>query len=159
MRPDDRRRRAARADFSARFTDRVRFTGSLSGAALAQAYREADVFVFPSTTETLGLVLLEALASGLPVVAFDSPASRELLRDCMAARLVPADREDQLIASVADLLDNHTPDDLRRIARAHVTNRTWDDATEMLLDHYQTAISAAAFRSPRRARTAAVLSG
>nr|WP_230208365.1 glycosyltransferase [Microlunatus sp. Gsoil 973] len=126
---------------------------------MAQAYREADVFVFPSTTETLGLVLLEALASGLPVVAFDSPASRELLRDCMAARLVPADREDQLIASVADLLDNHTPDDLRRIARAHVTNRTWDDATEMLLDHYQTAISAAAFRSPRRARTAAVLSG
>ncbi len=48
----------------------VRFTGMLEGEALASAYRSADVFVFPSKTDTFGLVLLEAMASGLPVAAF-----------------------------------------------------------------------------------------
>lgn len=48
----------------------VRFTGALEGEALASAYRSADVFVFPSKTDTFGLVLLEAMASGLPVAAF-----------------------------------------------------------------------------------------
>lgn len=48
----------------------VRFTGALEGEALAAAYAAADVFVFPSRTDTFGLVLLEALASGLPVAAF-----------------------------------------------------------------------------------------
>jgi glycosyltransferase involved in cell wall biosynthesis len=149
----------ARATLEQRFADRVTFTGSLSGAELARAYQEADVFVFPSTTETLGLVLLEALSSGLPVVAFDSPASRDLLRDCPAARLVRSDRNDQLIPTIGALLDSRPADDLRRVARAHVATRTWDDATQALLDHYQVAIRAAAFKSPRRARTAPALSG
>ena len=48
----------------------VRFTGALEGEALAQAYAAADVFVFPSRTDTFGLVLLEALACGLPIAAF-----------------------------------------------------------------------------------------
>nr|WP_304503272.1 glycosyltransferase [Amycolatopsis sp. FDAARGOS 1241] len=51
-------------------------TGMLHGDALAEAYRTADLFVLPSTTDTLGLVLLEALASGLPVLAAESPAAR-----------------------------------------------------------------------------------
>lgn len=48
----------------------VIFTGALHGEALAAAYRSADVFVFPSRTDTFGLVMVEALASGLPVAAF-----------------------------------------------------------------------------------------
>jgi glycosyltransferase involved in cell wall biosynthesis len=49
---------------------RVRFLGALSGEALAQTYSSADVFAFPSLTDTFGLVLLEALASGLPIAAY-----------------------------------------------------------------------------------------
>src|SRR5260370_25853511 len=45
----------------------VRFTGTLSGEALAQMYANADVFVFPSRTDTFGLVVIEALACGVPV--------------------------------------------------------------------------------------------
>ncbi|MCY0881786.1 MAG: glycosyltransferase family 1 protein, partial [Firmicutes bacterium] len=58
---------------------RATFMGKLLGKELAQAYASADFFVFPSTTETLGLVLLEAMASGLPVIAANSAPSRELL--------------------------------------------------------------------------------
>ncbi|MEJ5944076.1 glycosyltransferase [Pseudokineococcus basanitobsidens] len=57
----------------------VTFTGLLRGDDLADAYAAADALVFASTTDTLGLVLLEAMASGLPVVALDSPTSRATL--------------------------------------------------------------------------------
>jgi glycosyltransferase involved in cell wall biosynthesis len=55
------------------------FLGSRQGEALAQAYAAADVFVFPSRTDTFGLVLLEALASGLPVAAFPVTGPRDVI--------------------------------------------------------------------------------
>ncbi len=57
----------------------VRFTGSLTGRALADAYRDADVFVFPSRTDTFGIVLIEVLASGLPIAAFDEPGPSDIM--------------------------------------------------------------------------------
>jgi glycosyltransferase involved in cell wall biosynthesis len=58
-----------RAELAARYPD-VRFLGTLRGDALVRHYRAADVFVFPSRTDTLGLVMLEALACGVPVAAY-----------------------------------------------------------------------------------------
>ena len=52
------------------------FAGYMRGEPLAQAYASADVFVMPSKTETLGLVLMEAMAAGCPVVAFGRAGSR-----------------------------------------------------------------------------------
>jgi glycosyltransferase involved in cell wall biosynthesis len=57
----------------------VHFTGMLSGAALTRAYASADVFVFPSRTDTFGLVMLEALACGTPVAAYPVPGPRDIL--------------------------------------------------------------------------------
>src|SRR5215471_11419199 len=57
----------------------VRFVGAKQGEDLAAHYAAADVFVFPSRTDTFGLVLLEALASGLPVAAFPVPGPRDIL--------------------------------------------------------------------------------
>jgi len=68
---------------------RVRFAGALPPAALPDVYASADAFIFPSTSETQGLVLAEALAAGLPVVAVDVPATRDVLNG--HGRLVPAD--------------------------------------------------------------------
>ena len=59
----------ARKPLERRFPDAI-FLGALKGAALAAAYAGADVFVFPSRTDTFGMVLIEALASGLPVAAY-----------------------------------------------------------------------------------------
>jgi glycosyltransferase involved in cell wall biosynthesis/putative flippase GtrA len=120
------------------------FTGTLRGEALADAYRRADVFVFPSTTETLGLVLLEALASGLPVVAADSPASRETLANCTAVRLFPADQPERLLPLARDLLDSAPPEALARSARLHAEQWSWTTATERLVGYYREAKEAAA---------------
>src|SRR4029077_5555118 len=57
------------------------FTGYLKGKELATAYASADIFVFPSTTDTFGNVILEAQACGLPVVVSDSGGPKELVAD------------------------------------------------------------------------------
>src|ERR1700759_5086500 len=63
----------------ARNSPRAVFLGARQGEELAQAYAAADVFVFPSKTDTFGLVLLEALASGLPVAAFPVTGPRDVI--------------------------------------------------------------------------------
>ena len=69
--------------------ERVRFAGALARERLPDVYASVDAFVFPSTTDTQGLVLAEALAAGLPVIAADSEASRDVLAG--AGRLVAPD--------------------------------------------------------------------
>lgn len=63
------------------------FLGTLTGSALAEAYRAADVFVFPSRTDTFGMVLVEALASGLPIAAHDVPGPRDIVTDPLLGAL------------------------------------------------------------------------
>jgi len=68
----------ARAMLTARFPDTV-FLGPLTGEPLAAAYRTADAFVFPSRTDTFGLVMIEALASGTPVAALPVPGPLDII--------------------------------------------------------------------------------
>jgi len=70
----------ARLDLQQQFPEAV-FLGTLQGEALAAVYASADVFVFPSRTDTFGLVLLEALASGLPIAAFPVAGPRDVIGD------------------------------------------------------------------------------
>ncbi|HLI25301.1 MAG TPA: glycosyltransferase [Acidimicrobiales bacterium] len=77
------------------------FLGYLHGDELADAYAAADVFVFPSTTDTLGLVLLEAMAMGLPIVAPDVPGMHETLAGYQPLALASTQRPGQAIADAA----------------------------------------------------------
>ncbi len=74
------------ADFRLRYPD-VRFVGSRHGEDLARYFAAADVFVFPSRTDTFGLVLLEALASGVPVAAYPVPGPMDVVGDVDVACL------------------------------------------------------------------------
>ena len=76
-----------------KIADRVRFAGYLRGDELVAAYHLAEVFVFASTTETQGLVIGEALASGLPVVAVRDPAVADFVEDGKTGFLVPEHHE------------------------------------------------------------------
>ncbi|HUI45175.1 MAG TPA: glycosyltransferase [Nitrospirota bacterium] len=75
----------------------VLFTGFLAGEELSRAYASADVFVFPSTTDTFGNVVLEAQASGLPVVVSDQGGPKELLKDGLSGFIVKTEGIDALV--------------------------------------------------------------
>jgi glycosyltransferase involved in cell wall biosynthesis len=82
----------ARASLERRYPEAL-FLGALSGEALAAAYAGADVFVFPSRTDTFGLVMIEALACGVPVAAYPVPGPIDVLEpgsSCMAEDLETA---------------------------------------------------------------------
>ncbi len=78
----------ARAGLERRYPE-VKFLGALTGETLARAYAGSDVFVFPSRTDTFGLVVLEALASGLPVAAYPVEGPRDVVGDAPVAVLDP----------------------------------------------------------------------
>jgi glycosyltransferase involved in cell wall biosynthesis len=104
----------------------LRFCGSLTGEPLATHYASADVFLFPSETETFGNVTLEAMASGLAVVAFDYAAARLYIRDGQTGVLVPCGATTTFVERAADLV--RSPDalpSLRQRARRHVAAVDW----------------------------------
>lgn len=69
----------SRKKLEEKYTDRVMFVGYKSGQELVDLLSASDVFVFPSMTDTFGLVILEGMACGLPVAAYDAPGSRDLI--------------------------------------------------------------------------------
>jgi glycosyltransferase involved in cell wall biosynthesis len=101
------------------------YLGVLKQPELAKVYASADVFVFPSRTDTFGLVLLEALASGLPVAAYPVTGPIDVLGDSPAGAL----REDLREACLEALrIDRVT-------ARAHAEKFSWRAASEQFLAH------------------------
>lgn len=119
---------------------RVTFMGTLHGETLAEAYASSDVFVFPSTTETLGLVVLEAMASGLPIVAAESGPSRELVGGSRTGALFAADRPHEIAPAVESLLDQQGANrNLAEEARREAEKWGWRQPTEELVRLYETA--------------------
>jgi len=113
------------------------FTGFLHGEELAQAYASADLFVFPSTTETLGLVILEAMASGLPVLASKSGPTGEQIEDGVTGVLFDADRPEGLTEALARLADGNERRRIAAHAHAAVQRLGWAEPSEQLLGYYE----------------------
>lgn len=120
------------------------FTGFLRGDELAAAYASADLFVMPSTTETLGFVVLEAMSSGTPVVAARAGGQLDLVSDGENGLLYePGDPVDA-IRQVETLIGNPSQrHHLGRQARKAAEGATWAGETRRLLAHYETAIDLA----------------
>jgi glycosyltransferase involved in cell wall biosynthesis len=132
----------ARADLEREFggTPAV-FTGVLQGEDLASAYASADAFLFPSTTDTLGLAMLEALASGLPVVAARGGASHEIVSDEENGLLYEANSTPSLVSAVHRLFsDESFSAALARQAREVAEKRDWESSTRTLREYYEEAM-------------------
>ena len=104
----------------------VRFHGRADGGELRELYRNADIFVLPSEREGMPLVLLEALAMGLPVVATDIPGSRDVITDGTNGVLVPPDDPVALqkaLLSIATDLDGYRH--MSKASRSLATQYSW----------------------------------
>ena len=114
------------------------FTGLLTGDDLAAAYASADLFLFPSTTETLGMAMLEGLASGLPVVAARAGAAHEVVSEGENGLLYEPGSERGLVAAVRRILeDDALRVSLSRGTRAAVAERAWEASTATLRGYYE----------------------
>jgi glycosyltransferase involved in cell wall biosynthesis len=130
------------------------FLGWLEGDALAQAYASADLFLFASRTDTFGQVLLEAQASGLPVVAVDAGGPSSLVTDGVTGRLCPPDAgalADVVVELAAAPLQRER---LARTAGEAVRERTWERALARLADGYRRALDAHGARTEAGRRAA-----
>jgi hypothetical protein len=115
----------------------VRFFGEKKGNELAQLYAEADVFVFPSKTDTFGNVILEALASGVPVAAYPVPGPLDILTDPQVGAL-----HDNLAIAVRQALANGCPAACHALAKQY----TWERSTDQFLQALLPAVPAAAVK-------------
>lgn len=116
------------------------FTGLLQGEELAGALASADAFIFPSTTETLGMAMIEALASGVPVLAAHSGASDEVVGHGSDGLLFEPGSEADLVEKTRRMLDDvELRRRLSRNARATAEKRDWTAATESLRGFYEEA--------------------
>ena len=106
---------------------RVRFFGPQSHDMLARYYRMADVFVFPSLTDTFGLVLLEAMACGCPVAALPARSTRDVL-GTSGAGVVDSDLRQACLQALSIS---------REVAVSHAQNFSWTAATLTFLNHLQ----------------------
>jgi glycosyltransferase involved in cell wall biosynthesis len=109
----------------------ARFVGFQTGESLAQYMAAADVMVFPSRTDTFGLVILEALASGVPVAAFPAPGPIDIIGQTPAGIL----SSDLKQAALAALKLN--PGDCRR----HALNYSWEQSARQFIGHLTPMVS------------------
>jgi phosphatidylinositol alpha 1,6-mannosyltransferase len=120
----------------------VRLTGALHGLQLATAYASADIFIFPSATETFGQVVREAMASGLPSVAIRAGGVQDVVRDGSTGILCPPGDDDAFVQATKILVGDP---DLRRsagrAARREAEKHTWPSVFDRLMTWYAGLVS------------------
>jgi glycosyltransferase involved in cell wall biosynthesis len=132
----------ARPELRARLGGAARFVGYRTGDDLADHYAAADLFAFASTTETFGNVILEAMASALPVVALRAGGPGDIVQPGVTGLLVEPDAPpDRFAAALLGLVDDA---DLRRpmagAARSYAASQSWDAIMDDLRQRYRHVI-------------------
>ena len=120
---------------------KTNFIGYLSGEELASAYASGDIFLFPSSTETLGLVLLEAMAAGCPVIGANKGGIPDIINDGVNGCLYDPDEKDNGEKSLIEatkkiLINSETRDLMRKEARKEAEKWDWNQATLQLQKYY-----------------------
>jgi len=123
--------------------ERLHVTGTLAGEELTGAYHAMDVFAFASTTETQGMVLAEAVATGTPVVAINSDGVREVVRDRVNGRMIEHENLEDFSAAL-EWVTQCTPDQIKALKKeCLVSSREFDleKMTDRILSLYDDLIS------------------
>jgi glycosyltransferase involved in cell wall biosynthesis len=132
----------SRGELERRIGAIARFAGYRTGADLADHYAAGDLFAFSSRTETFGNVILEAMASGMPVVAVRAGGVGDTIQPGATGLLVePSDPPERFAEAVLSLVDQ--PDKRRNIAtaaRSYALSQSWDAIMGNLRDHYRRII-------------------
>lgn len=115
------------------------FMGYMRGEELASAFASADVFLFPSKTETLGLVALEAMASGIPVVGARAGGIPFTVVDGETGFLATPDATDEWVTRIRAAYENA---DFPAQARVEAEKYSWAEATKTLIQKYRDALAA-----------------
>jgi len=137
---DGPNREALKIHFAGTHTN---FVGYLQGLELASAFASADAFLFPSRTETLGLVLLEAMAAGCPVVAAGTGGILDIVTDGENGYLFdPSDANGAIEATRTLLANQAERETLRANARKEAECWGWAAATEQLRQYYRAVLAA-----------------
>lgn len=119
------------------------FVGYLAGEELGSAYASADAFIFPSRTETLGLVLLEAMAAGCPVVAANAGGIPDIVTDGVNGFMFdPTDERGAIIATQKLLGMKAERELLRQNARVEAERWGWEASTRQLERYYLEVLNA-----------------
>jgi phosphatidylinositol alpha 1,6-mannosyltransferase len=127
------------------------FPGFLSGEDLYKAYASADLFVFPSKNETLGNVVLEAMASGLPVITPTEGGQIDHVIHGKTGLLFDADDPEAMLAAVQYMLDHKEErQEMREQAQEHVKTISWQAVFYQLIEDYEYLLD----NAPLRAKTA-----
>ncbi len=122
--------------------DRIVFTGTLRPPALVDAYHAMDVFAFASLTDTQGLVLAEAMAAGVAVVAIDAAGAREIVRDRLNGRLLPSPEVTSFKEALAWVVSRGKSEAraLRSVARTTARSFSLDVVADRALAAYEAII-------------------
>lgn len=133
----------ARSELEQMFAEtNTNFVGYLHGEELGAAYASADAFIFPSSTETLGLVLLEAMAAGCPVVAARRGGIPDIVTDGVNGYMFdPSDASGAINATQRLLAMTEEREQLRQNARLEAEKWGWGASTAQLRNFYQGVVS------------------
>ncbi len=140
-----------REHLAERLGDCATFLGWLEGGQLPAAYASADMFVFPSATDTFGQVVLEAQASGVPVLAVDAGGPRSLIEHRVSGLLCPPEPQAMGEALLELARSPLLRERIASAAAAAARKRTWEAALERLADGYRAALEPAAMQHRSRA--------
>jgi glycosyltransferase involved in cell wall biosynthesis len=123
--------------------ERCIFAGYRHGEELARLYASADLFVFPSLTETFGNVVLEAMASGLPAIGFAVQGPGDIIQDGRTGRLAGTVHADELRRTIsAVVLDDYQRLRMARDARRYAEAQSWERIMGGLRSSYLEALGA-----------------
>lgn len=121
--------------------DNITLTGYLKGADLAEMYASADLFIFPSSTETFGNVVLESLSSGTPAIVANEGGVKEIVQHNITGKICKKKNEHEFISGIIELLRK---EDLRhnmgKAAREYALQQSWESILDGLIEEYRNVL-------------------